>query len=332
MMFRFAQPLFLLLLILIPGVLYIGKRRRRQYSLSLPASKLSMLVKLAGNNSFWTWLFPALRSLILALLILALAQPQWGKASRNLRRPGVDIVIALDISGSMLALDFLPQNRLGAAINVARDFITRRPNDRFALIAFSEYALTASPLTFDHDTLIGSLDALEVNMEASGTAIGMGLAKAVARLKDSTAKSRIVILITDGVNNTGEIDPLAAARMAKALGIKVYPIGVGSGGLVPFPYSDPFFGTRNIPTLIELDMATLDQIAELTGTGKAANATNANELRNIMTALDKLEKTEISAKVYLRWSEQFPWLLLLAAILIGLELLLKAYYLPLLME
>ncbi|HNQ42842.1 MAG TPA: VWA domain-containing protein, partial [Candidatus Cloacimonadota bacterium] len=263
---------------------------------------------------------------------LALAQPQWGKTSRNLRRPGVDIVIALDISGSMLALDFLPQNRLGAAINVARDFISRRPNDRFALVAFSEYALTTSPLTFDHDTLIASLDALEVNMEASGTAIGMGLAKAVARLKDSTAKSRIVILITDGVNNTGEIDPLAAARMAQALGIKVYPIGVGSGGLVPFPYSDPFFGTRNILTLIELDMATLDKIAELTGTGKAANATNAGQLRAIMTALDQLEKTEISANVYVRWEEQFPLLLMLAVILIGLELILKSFYLPLLME
>ncbi|MDD2597550.1 MAG: VWA domain-containing protein, partial [Candidatus Cloacimonetes bacterium] len=207
-------------------------------------------------------------------------------------------------------------------------FVSRRPNDRFSLIAFSEYAITASPLTWDHASVMAALDHLEVNMEASGTAVGMGLAKAVTRLKDSKAKSRIVILITDGVNNTGEIDPIAAARMAAAMGIKVYPIGVGSGGLVPFPYADPFFGTRNIPTLIELDMLTLDQIAALTGTNKAANATDAAGLRNIMLELDKLERTKMLAKMNYLWEDRFHLLLLAAMLLLLFEIICKSFWLP----
>lgn len=331
-MLRFAQPLFLLLLLLIPAYLYLDLHLRKTKKLALPNSRLRLLLQLSGQKRLWAYFYPALRSLILLSLILALARPQWGIASRDFRKKGVDIAIALDVSGSMLALDFLPQNRLGAAVKVAKDFVSRRPNDRFALVAFSEYAVTCSPLSYDHAAVMANLDHLEVNMQASGTAIGMGLAKAVARLKDSDAKSRIVILITDGVNNTGEIDPISAARMAKALGIKVYPIGVGSGGMVPFPYPDPFFGTRNIPTLIELDMQTLDRIAEITHTGKAAKAEDATQLREIMKELDALERTQISAKINYRWDERFPIFLMLALILIGLEILCKSYILPVLPE
>lgn len=286
------------------------------------------MLKISGRMRLGKYLYPGLRALILLALILALARPQWGTASRDLRKQGVDVVIALDVSGSMLALDFLPQNRLGAAVKVAKDFVSRRPNDRFSLVAFSEYAITASPLTYDHAAVMHALDRLEVNMQASGTAVGMGLAKAVARLKDSSAKSRIVILITDGVSNTGEVDPISAARMAAALNVKVYPIGVGSGGMVPFPYADPFFGTRNIPTLIELDMESLNQIASITGTGNAAKATDAAELRNIMTELDALEKSEFSTRLNYNWEERFPIFLAVALLLIGLEILLKSRIMP----
>jgi Ca-activated chloride channel family protein len=252
--------------------------------------------------------------------------------TRDINTKGVDIVLAVDISGSMLAMDFAPDNRLGAAIKVAQDFVTRRPNDRFALVAFSEYALTQIPITFDHNAMLNSLQQLKVNEKASGTAIGMGLAKAVARLKDSKAKSRLVILITDGVNNTGEIDPLSAAQMASQLGIKVYPIGVGSGGMVPFPFIDPLFGTRYINTLIELDMDTLNKIAATTGTGKAALATDANSLSNIMLQIDKQEKTTFKAQYSYKFSERFMPFLWLAFLLLLTEILLKTYFLPILPE
>ncbi|HQQ67313.1 MAG TPA: VWA domain-containing protein [Candidatus Cloacimonadota bacterium] len=328
MAFRFAQPWFLILLLVIPLYLYYELVIRSRKVNGLPASRLALLMELQGSHNLYRYFYPALKSLLILCLILALARPQWGHGVRDLQKNGVDIVIAMDVSGSMLALDFMPQNRLGAAVKVAKDFVSRRPNDRFSLVAFSEYAITASPLTWDHASVMAALDHLEVNMEASGTAVGMGLAKAVARLKDSKAKSRIVVLITDGVNNTGEIDPLAAARMAAALGIKVYPIGVGSGGLVPFPYADPFFGTRNIPTLIELDMLTLDQIAALTGTKKAANATDAAGLRNIMLELDKLERTKMLARMNYLWEDRFHLLLLAAMFLLLFEIICKSFWLP----
>ena len=328
MAFRFAQPGFLLLLLAIPLYLYYELVIRSRRVNGLPASRLALLMELQGGHNLYRYFYPALKSLLILCLVLALARPQWGHGVRDLQKNGVDIVIAMDVSGSMLALDFMPQNRLGAAVKVAKDFVSRRPNDRFSLVAFSEYAITASPLTWDHASVMAALDHLEVNMEASGTAVGMGLAKGVTRLKDSKAKSRIVILVTDGVNNTGEIDPIAAARMAAAMGIKVYPIGVGSGGLVPFPYVDPFFGTRNIPTLIELDMLTLDKIAALTGTNKAANATDAAGLRSIMLELDKLERTRMLAKMNYLWQDRFYLLLLAAMFLLLFEIICKSFWLP----
>lgn len=331
-MIRFANPLFLLALLIIPAYLYLEIFRRRSKHSVLPASRLQLLLQISGDKSYWQYLYPGIRALILFFLIIALARPQWGSSQRDFSKKGVDIAISLDVSGSMLALDFMPQNRLGAAVKVAKDFVSGRPNDRFALLAFSEYAITSTPLTYDHAAVMHALDNLEVNMEASGTAVGMGLAKALARLRDSDAESRIVILITDGVNNTGEIDPLSAARMAAAMGIKVYPIGVGSGGMVPFPYADPFFGTRNIPTLIELDMETLDEIAEITGTGRAAKAMDANQLRNIMDELDKMERTEYSSSIRYKWEDRFPIFVSLAFILLLIEFILRSFLMPVLPE
>ncbi len=331
-MLRFGHPWLLLTLFTVPAYLFWELNLSQKRKQGLAHSRTELLAKLALGRFPYRYLFPALRSLILLTLSLAIAQPRWGTKTRDLSHKGVDIVLAIDISGSMLAMDFAPQNRLGAAVNVAKEFVLKRPNDRFALVAFSEYALTQTPLTFDQQSVLNNLETLQVNEEASATAIGMGLAKAVARLKDSKAKSKIVILITDGVSNTGEIDPLSAAEMASELGIRVYPIGVGRGGLVPFPYSDPLFGTRFISTLIELDMATLDKIAAATGTGKAAQAADSGTLAKIMGQIDRLEKTESKVSYRYNYSEQFMPFLWLAFGLLLLELLLKTWLLPILPE
>lgn len=331
-MLKFAQPWWLLALLLIPLIWLWQTRWQNPRKPRLPFTRISLLRQIGAQSRFWKYLFPALRALILLCLVLALAQPRWGTGTRDISQKGVDIVLAVDISGSMLAMDFAPQNRLAAAVKVAQDFIARRPNDRFGLVAFSEYALTQSPLTFDHLSMREQLGRLEVNQEASATAIGLGLAKAVARLKDSNAKSKVVILITDGVSNTGEIDPATAARMARAFDIKVYPIGVGSNGYVDFPITDPRFGTFYRKMFVELDMAALNNVARITGTGVAAQASDAAQLQQIMDKIDTLETTEYQAKVHYIWAEQFLPLLWAAFALLALELFLRLLAMPILPE
>lgn len=331
-MLRFAEPLWLLALALIPLLLWLQLRHQARRQLRLPFTRIPLLRRIARENKLWRLLFPILRALILLCLILALAQPQWGRGVRDISRKGVDIVLAIDVSGSMLALDFAPQNRLSAAVSVARDFIRKRPNDRFGLVAFSEYALTQSPLTFDHYAVMNQLERLEVNQEASFTAIGLGLAKAVARLKDSDARSKVVILITDGVSNTGEIDPVSASKMAAEFGIKVYPIGVGSNSYVDYPMMDPRFGSYFGKVYVELDMETLDRVAQITGTGRAANASDRAQLEDIMARIDELEKTQYDARVRHIWADRFMPLLWLAFGLLLLELLLRLIFIPIFPE
>jgi len=331
-MLKFAHPWWLLALLLIPLYWLWQTRWQNARKTRLPFTRLNLLREVTGENKFWRYLFPVLRALTLLCLILALAQPRWGRGTRDITQKGVDIVLAVDISGSMLALDFAPQNRLAAAVKVARDFISKRPNDRFGLVAFSEYALTQSPLTYDHISMLEQLGRLEVNQTASATAIGLGLAKSVARLKDSNAKSKVVILITDGVSNTGEIDPETAARMASSFKIKVYPIGVGTNGFVDFPITDPRFGTFYSKTFVELDMETLNRVAQITGTGKAAQASDSDQLQQIMDNIDTLETTEYKAKVRYIWTEQFMPLLWAAFALLLLELMLRLLVMPVLPE
>lgn len=331
-MLKFANPWWLLALLALPAYLWFHFRWKERRQLRLPFTRLQTLRQIAGEDRFWKYFFPVLRALILLALILAIAQPRWGRGMRDINRKGVDIILAVDISGSMLAMDFAPQSRLGAAVKVAKDFVSRRPNDRFGLVAFSEYALTQSPLTFDHASMLEQLDRLEVNQEASFTAIGLGLAKSVARLKSSVAKSKIVILITDGVSNTGEIDPISAARMAREFGIKVYPIGVGRTGYVDYPVVDPRFGSFYQKVLVELDMETLNRVAQLTGTQKAALAGDKGQLQDIMNTIDTLEKTDYNAKVHYIWSEKFMLLLWVTFVLLLLELIMRLVFLPVLPE
>jgi Ca-activated chloride channel family protein len=215
---------------------------------------------------------------------------------------GIDIVLALDISSSMLAEDFRP-NRIGAAKTVADEFIAGRPNDRIGLVIFSGESFTQCPLTTDHAVLRNLLKEIKSGMIEDGTAIGMGLANAVNRLKDSKAKSRVIILLTDGVNNRGSIDPVTAAQVAQTYGVRVYTIGVGTRGQAPYPFKTPFgIQYQNVP--VEIDENMLQQVASLTG-GKYYRATDNKKLRAIYDEIDQLEKIKIEVKEYRRYTELF---------------------------
>jgi len=243
-----------------------------------------------------------LRLIVLAIVIIALARPQSTSKGQNVYSEGIDIVLALDISGSMLAEDFQP-NRIEAAKNVAQDFIGGRTNDRIGLVIFSGESFTQCPLTVDYEVLKTLIKPLKSGMIEDGTAIGLGLANAVNRLRESKAKSKVIILLTDGVNNRGEIDPITAAEIAKSFGIRVYTVGVGTIGEAPYPVQTPF-GIRYQMVPVEIDEKVLKQVAEMTD-GKYFRATDNKKLRAIYQEIDQLEKTRIEVRSYRRYTELF---------------------------
>ncbi|MFA6599411.1 MAG: VWA domain-containing protein [Candidatus Omnitrophota bacterium] len=320
----FSEPLLFCLLALLP-LLLLGIRSRRHAPLSysdlsrIPAEKLSLRLLLYR-------LMPFVRLAVLALGIAALARPQNVSSEREYETEGVDIMIALDISGSMLAEDFKPENRVTVAKSEAVKFIRGRENDRIGLVVFARKAFTQCPLTLDYDVLARLVDEVQVGMIADGTAIGMGIATAVNRLRDSTAKSKVIILITDGENNAGNIDPITAAELAKSFGIKAYTIGVGRGGLVPFPVNDPLFGKRYVQANVEIDEASLKRIADITG-GLFFRARDSKALSEIYEKINQLEKTEVKVKEYKSYEELFPFFLLPAILLLLLEVLVSQTYL-----
>ena len=249
-----------------------------------------------------------LRLLALALFMVALARPQSVSNRENVSTEGIDIVLLIDISGSMLAEDFSP-NRMQAARQVADEFIDGRTSDRIGLVIFSAESFTQCPLTTDYPVLKTLLKEVKNGMIADGTAIGLALANGVNRLKDSKAKSRVMILLTDGVNNRGEIDPITAAKIAATYGIRVYTVGVGAQGEAPYPVETPFgIQRRLIP--VDLDEKTLTAVADMTG-GKYYRATDNKKLKAIYKEIDQLERTKIEVTAYKRYSEKFyNWLLL----------------------
>jgi len=228
---------------------------------------------------------------------------------------GIDIVLTIDISGSMLAEDFKPDNRLAVAKHVVSDFIAGRQVDRIGLVAFSAKAFTQCPLTLDYGVLRSFVERLEVGMIQDGTAIGTAIATSVNRLRQAEGESRIIILLTDGINNTGNVDPLTAAKLAKALDIKIYTIGAGKRGTALMPVNDPVFGKRYVRTNVEIDEATLIKIAEETG-GQYFRATDAESLRAIYDQISTMEKTEVKTQEYVEYSEQFPTVLTIGIILL----------------
>jgi Ca-activated chloride channel family protein len=266
----------------------------------------------------------ALRMLSLAALVVAMARPQSSSSWQDVSTEGIDIVLALDISGSMLAEDFEP-NRLEAAKIVAQDFIEGRPNDRIGLVVYSGESFTQCPLTTDHSVLKNLFMQIKNGMIEDGTAIGLGLANAVTRLKDSDAKSKVVILLTDGINNRGSIPPITAAEIAKAFDVRVYTIGMGTYGTAPMPFQHPYGGTHYQNVEVKIDENTLTEIASLTG-GKYFRATDNEKLSEIYSEIDQLEKSKIEVTEYRKKKEEYtPWLVI-ALSLLGLEFLLRNTY------
>jgi Ca-activated chloride channel family protein len=255
--------------------------------------------------------------------VIALARPQKGKVEAKITTEGIDIVLAVDVSGSMLAEDFQiggeHQNRLYVVKQVVRDFIEERINDRIGIVVFAARPYTLCPLTLDHGWLIQQLDQAEIGMIEDGTAIGSAIATATNRIRASTAKSRIIILLTDGRNNAGRIDPITAADAASALSVKIYTIGAGTKGLAPYPVRD-FFGNKVYRQVkIEIDDESLKRIAEKTE-GMYFRATDTDSLREIYREIDEMEKTEIEATEYMEYKEFYPHLLILAIISFVLEI------------
>ncbi len=315
----FHNPgLLYLLLLLIPLIAwYVWKQSSMQASIRL--SSVKGFARTPKTYKYYLRHVPAaLRILGLAALIIALARPQSTDNWSNTSTEGIDIVIALDISGSMLAEDFSP-NRLEAAKKDAIRFISGRPNDRIGLVVFSGESFTQCPLTTDHAVLINLINDVKQGMIEDGTAIGLGLANAVSRLKESTAMSKVVILMTDGVNNQGEVPPLTAAEIGKTFGIRIYTIGVGTEGKAPYPVTDMFGNKRYQQMDVEIDEEVLTQIAQTTD-GKYFRATDNERLEEVYTEIDKLEKSKIEVKEYSKKNEEYlPWVLL-AGILLLLEL------------
>ena len=317
----FATPWLLLGLLAVPLLAFVP---RWVWGRSAPASlRFSDTTTTAAPASLRARLMPGLnvlRLLALALVVVAAARPQTSEATELISGEGVDIALALDISGSMASLDFQPNNRLHAAKEVIGDFIEDRGYDRIGLVVFANDAFVSSPPTIDHEALQGRLDEVQLAKELrvrDGTAIGLGLATAANMLKDSTAESRVVILLTDGANNAGQIDPFTAAVAVEALGIKVYAIGAGQPGLVPFRVPG-LYGERVVYSESDLDEETLRRIADLTG-GKYFRATDTEGLRQVYEEIDALEKSQVEVQVFTRYQELAAWVLIPAVLLLLLE-------------
>ncbi|MBO5225928.1 MAG: VWA domain-containing protein [Parabacteroides sp.] len=318
----FANPTYLYLLLLLIPIIgwYIYKLSKSQASLQVSSTEV---FDIPGTSSWKVWLRHVpfvLRTVAIAVLIVILARPQSTNSWQNSSTEGIDIVLAMDISTSMLAQDLKP-NRLEASKDVASSFINGRPNDNIGLVVFAAESFTQCPLTTDHAVLLNLFKDIQPGIIQDGTAIGLGLANAVSRIKDSQAKSKVIILLTDGVNNTGEIAPVTAAEIAKTFGVRVYTIGVGTQGEAPYPFQTAFgIQYQNVP--VEIDEQTLKQMAATTG-GQYFRATDNASLKEIYSEIDKMEKTKISVQEYSKKQEEYKnWAILLFVLLL-VEILLR---------
>ena len=316
----FASPLWLLLLVALP-LFWVWARRRRRRALVLPALATAPDLPRTWRERLRA-LPEALRVIAFACAVLALARPQELAAGRPITTSGVDIVLALDASGSMKAEDFQPRNRLEVAKEAAVEFVQDRPSDRIGIVTFAGQAVTQAPLTLDHDALTAAIRGVEIGGLAEGTAIGTALATAVHRLRGSDARSRIVILLTDGVNNAGPIDPLTAAETARALGVRVYTIGVGTTGEAPYLLEDPRFGRRYVRVVVRIDEDILRRIAGLTG-GRYFRATDPRALDQVYAEIDRLERSPLTGRRPVVRLDRYLWFLLPALGFVVIEGLLR---------
>jgi Ca-activated chloride channel homolog len=317
-MLQLAHKLYLLLLLAVPLLAWWQWRtlKRGQRHISFSARALVP----AGVSPRKGWLFLHLfhfKLAVLTLLILTLARPQWLNSYQEAENKGIDILLVLDISGSMASIDFKPKNRIEVAKDVIAGFVEKRQSDRIGLVIFSATSYTKCPLTVDYDMLKYQLSETNIGELEDGTALGMALATAVNRISHSTVKSKIIILLTDGVNNRGEIDPRDAAKMARDFHIKVYTIGVGTRGSAPYPVKDTFGRLQYVMVNVEIDETLLQEIASTTG-GLYFRATDSASLNAIFTDIDRWEKTKIVVKTYTDTRELYLYLLAIALLLLAL--------------
>ena len=324
-MFRFANPwtLSLGLIVVALGVWYFLRGRRLRSAII--HSSTGAVRAMEGGRSAWFGEIPAVfRLLGLLALVVAAARPQTGVTSETVTTEGIDIMLAIDLSSSMLAEDLAP-NRIEAAKAVASTFVEGRRNDRIGLVVFAGRAFTQAPLTLDHSVVMSFLNRLEVGTIEDGTAVGMGLGTAVKRLQSSEAASRIVVLLTDGRNNRGEIDPLTAAEVAQAIGVKVYTVGAGSRGTARVPV-DGAFGRQYVRTRVDVDEETLRRVADLSG-GRYYRATDRESLAAIYDEIDQLERTEVEVENFTQYGELFHIPLLIGLGLLFVEAVLRRTWL-----
>lgn len=318
----FAHPQFLWALLVVPGLVYFHFWREGKRKSDFRFPTIVHFSAIPGGARVWLRHVPfVLRSIGIAFLIVVLARPQaFGKETKR-SVEGIDIILCLDTSGSMAAEDLKP-NRIEAAKNVAIEFVKGRVSDRIGVVPFAAQSFTQCPLTTDYSILVNLIGDLRLGMVEDGTAIGMALATSINRLRESQAKSKVIILLTDGQNNRGEIDPVTAAQAAKALGVRIYTVGVGTRGYAPFPVQD-IFGKHYQQMPVDIDEDMLKQVASLTG-GKYFRATDEKKLSEIYKEIDKLERTRVDVEEYRRVAELYnPWLWA-ALLCLSLEFLLSA--------
>jgi len=313
-MMRFANPWILTLLVLVPPAVYLAALLDSRKESSVRFSDAGLLMGLkASVRTVLSGKLVYLRAVSLTLFIMAAARPQSVTEETQIYVEGIDIVLAVDVSSSMRAMDFEVRGRRVDRLEVVRDvvleFIEKRSNDRIGLVAFAALAYTVCPLTLDHEWLEKNLGRVQIGMIEDGTAVGSAISASLNRLKDRETKEKIIILLTDGRNNAGKISPMVAAEAARAMGVRVYTIGAGTKGLAPYPVKDMFGQTVLRPVEIEIDDALLTRIADTTG-GAYFRATDTRSLMHIYDEIDKLEKTPIEESGYNIYHELFPMLLL----------------------
>lgn len=327
--FKIANPIFLIFFPLILLIAWLHARNKIGRESHLHFSSLSFF---EGSDAFVNpqrFFLLILRSLIVVLLGVALLRPQQGEGIEELRDKGIDLILALDVSGSMKALDFLPKNRLEGAKEAAKEFIQRRKGDRIGLVVFGAQSYSQCPLTLEHDQLIRLLGVVKIGMIEDGTAIGLAIASSVNRLKDSDAQTKVVILLTDGINNAGEIEPMAAAQLAKYFGIKVYTIGAGKTGMSLYPAEEEgskkdalLSEEKYVRVLNQLDEPMLKSIADATG-GRYFRVEDKLSLDRTFQEIDRLEKVGIISRRYKNYIDLFPFLVWPALVLLVLEIVLR---------
>lgn len=323
---RFAEPWYLLLLVPFALVWLAIARRRVWKAPELPVSSVRFLPASGGFRVRLAKAAPALLPLATLLILVAASRPQAGREMREVVSEGIDIILAIDVSGSMRCEDFRPQNRLYVAKAVAKDFIRGRAQDRIGLVAFAGRSELISPLTLDYDGLAALIDGLDFGMLPDGTAVGSAIAHGALRLRDAKGKSRVLILLTDGINNAGPVDPVTAARLAAAVGARTYAVGAGTLGQAPYPVDDPVLGRHYVWVRSDVDEPTLRAVASITG-GRYFRATSAELLARVYRDIDAMEPSQVETRSYTQWAELGPVLLGAGSALLVLDLLLGAFVL-----